>query len=390
MVDAHSCGLTASRRLAPQRPDIIVLHHLRWLAALEVVLGHIRNHLLVDFPTIDHPSGFTKIFYFISGYGHPAVIVFFVISGFLVGGKLVEMAQAPDFPRRWPVFVIDRWSRIFIVLWPALLVTALVVFYTVMFAPTVPLATSTNWDAGWTHPVSDDLDIRRWALNIFLLNEIAGPTVALDPPLWSLAFEWAYYMLALAAALLVRRVWSGGAMIFLIYTAILFALILTNAPEILTAGVAWIMGLVAKLASDRRLLAGRATWFGGVALMGGVLIYGRFYPVDDNLFGATVALAVAHSRWHSWRLAEKSARWLADFSFSLYATHAPVIAFLLIVAQSRGLVLQRLSFGPVGLIVTLGILVVTLVFARLVAFVTEDRTRSLRRWCVSLLVPETR
>jgi peptidoglycan/LPS O-acetylase OafA/YrhL len=378
MARTNSSGPAVASSLRPERNNVVVIDYLRWIAALAVVFGHVRNHLLVDYPTVIHPGLFTKAFYLLSGYGRPAVIIFFVISGFLVGGKLVQMAQAPDFSRHWPLFLVDRWSRIFIVMWPALILIGIVLSYIFVCAPMVPLATSNHWDAGWTQPLSSDLNIWRWLLNILLLNEIAGPTIFLDGPLWSLAFEWAYYMLALAVALLLRRVWSLGAAVFLAYASVLFILILNNAPEILTAGVSWIMGMMAKVASDRRLFNGRATWLGGIALVSAVLIYGRFHFIADNLYGIAVALAIAHSRWQT---AEQGGRRLANFSFSLYATHAPVVAFLLVFAQKQGFLLARISVGPAGVILTLGALFVSVAFARLFAFATEDQTNNLRRWC---------
>ena len=59
------------------------------------------------------------VFYFVTGLGHEAVVIFFVMSGLLVGGLSLERYVARRFvPSE---FVIQRLSRIYIVLIPALM-----------------------------------------------------------------------------------------------------------------------------------------------------------------------------------------------------------------------------------------------------------------------------
>lgn len=62
------------------------LNFLRWIAAFLVVVGHLRSLMFPEYSKLVNPSIFQKIFYFITGLGHEGVIIFFVISGFLVGG----------------------------------------------------------------------------------------------------------------------------------------------------------------------------------------------------------------------------------------------------------------------------------------------------------------
>lgn len=67
-----------------------MLNFLRWFAAFLVVIGHLRSFMFIEYNQIISPSIFDKIFYFITGLGHEAVIVFFVLSGYLVGGGTLE------------------------------------------------------------------------------------------------------------------------------------------------------------------------------------------------------------------------------------------------------------------------------------------------------------
>ena len=71
-------------------PRNITLDWLRGLSALAVFSGHLRAALFVDFSTQADPSIMQKIFYLMTGLGHQAVIIFFVLSGYLVGGSVIR------------------------------------------------------------------------------------------------------------------------------------------------------------------------------------------------------------------------------------------------------------------------------------------------------------
>ena len=98
-----------------------LLNACRWGAALLVVLGHARHLILIDYNHVEYKNIFIKGLYFITGLGHEAVVVFFVISGFLVGGLTL---------RKWSTqisykdYFAARFSRIYSVLVPALIVGA--------------------------------------------------------------------------------------------------------------------------------------------------------------------------------------------------------------------------------------------------------------------------
>ena len=62
---------------------------VRGVAALAVMLGHLRNLFFVDSYEIrGYPNLLIKIIYLATGFGHEAVMIFFVLSGFLVGGSV--------------------------------------------------------------------------------------------------------------------------------------------------------------------------------------------------------------------------------------------------------------------------------------------------------------
>src|SRR5258708_2565612 len=94
----------------------------RGIAALLVCVPHLRVVDFIDYGVLElKPALQDKLFYFLTGQGHNAVMIFFVLSGFFVAGSV-----AGDFERgtwSWKKFAARRLSRLYVVLVPALLLT---------------------------------------------------------------------------------------------------------------------------------------------------------------------------------------------------------------------------------------------------------------------------
>src|SRR5262245_48422284 len=88
-----------------------LLDTTRWVAAFAVAFSHVRNFLLLDWGDVAHRSAGYAAFYFASGFGHISVIIFFVLSGYLVGGKAFEALRAGRFSKRR--YLVDRLSRLY-------------------------------------------------------------------------------------------------------------------------------------------------------------------------------------------------------------------------------------------------------------------------------------
>lgn len=59
------------------------LDFLRWVSAFLVLTGHVRAMFFPPYEKLLSADILTKVFYLITGFGHQAVMVFFVLSGFL-------------------------------------------------------------------------------------------------------------------------------------------------------------------------------------------------------------------------------------------------------------------------------------------------------------------
>jgi peptidoglycan/LPS O-acetylase OafA/YrhL len=74
----------------PKAARLDNLDLLRGSAAFLVLSGHLRSYIFQSYGELAQESLPVKAFYFGTGLGHQAVIIFFALSGFLVGGKALE------------------------------------------------------------------------------------------------------------------------------------------------------------------------------------------------------------------------------------------------------------------------------------------------------------
>ena len=106
-----------------------LLNLLRWVSALIVLLSHLRSIMFIDLPNVATPLNILwKLFYFITGFGHQAVIVFFILSGYLVGASILKRARKNNLSFK-EYLIIDRGVRIYLVVIPALIITYILDLY---------------------------------------------------------------------------------------------------------------------------------------------------------------------------------------------------------------------------------------------------------------------
>jgi peptidoglycan/LPS O-acetylase OafA/YrhL len=98
----------------------VLLDATRALAAFEVCLSHWRAMLFLPFPLLSSAEKkLMAVPYVLTGAGHQAVIIFFVLSGYLISGSVYRMMSAGTWS--WRKYLTHRLVRLWIVLIPALL-----------------------------------------------------------------------------------------------------------------------------------------------------------------------------------------------------------------------------------------------------------------------------
>lgn len=367
----------------------------RWVAAWLVLVGHVRHIVLVDLSSVPHATLIDKGIYFVTGLGHEAVVIFFVISGFLVGGTTLErwQRQGPDLKR----YATARFSRIYTVLLPAMAVAWL-----------MDLA-GLRWFNGselYTNPmryhtislnsdISAGLDTHTLLGNLFMLQGISSGIFGSNNPLWSLAYEWWYYVLfaLLAAAWTGQGPWRtvGAA------TGLLLAVWLPG--HVTLWGGIWLLGLLTHRWTSSP--AWRPPPLIGLGLFALALVWSRVshnvenvnHPetlltsfTRDLVLGAAFSMALASvTRLRAALGFNRLHAWLADFSYTTYLCHFPAMVLLIAVADQAGGIPFRLQPDAAGLAYMTGLSMALLVYCWVFSWLTERHTATVQSWLQAML-----
>jgi len=313
------------------------LDMLRGGAAILVLIEHTRAYVFLAKGELQAASILTKLFYACTSLGHQAVIVFFALSGFLVGGQAIEGMISGKWS--WKDYALRRLTRLWIVLLPAISVTLLLdilgqmltggVGYDGSFGGIYP--SWPNSSAPLDHSLSTIFG------NIFFLQTILTPVLGSNGPLWSLANEFWYYVIfpLLASIFLLPQ---RSVMVAL--SCVLLGMLLTMLPlELLKGGLIWVLG-AASAFMTRRTVRHRfwKSWIvrmaiGLCVLISIGLVEISWAGIGDLLLGFSIALAlpVLAGMDSPTAIYSRIARSISEISFTLYVTHFPLLTFLVLV-----------------------------------------------------------
>jgi peptidoglycan/LPS O-acetylase OafA/YrhL len=309
------------------------LNLFRWVAALLVVLAHLRNILFVDYAELTNKTLLLKGFYFITGFGHEAVVIFFVISGFLVGGISAHKYANGRFDPG--DFVIHRFSRIYIVLVPALIVGYLLDHIGLIYFNNSQLYTNSlqfNFDRNFT----EYMDGGTWLGNLLMLQHISVNVYGSNGPLWSLSYEWWYYCLFFCAIGVVSR--TNSLFARALYGIAIVLMISWLPTQIIIWFVIWLAGMVIAFSPIGRVKLHPWVAFG---LFLAALVWSRFDHTLNSVQGLHIKflrdfvlatgcfllLTSLLQRTSSLPKLERIHRVFAEFSYTTYLVHLPILVF---------------------------------------------------------------
>lgn len=361
-----------------------VLNLWRWAAAWIVVAHHLKQLLLPQAIDYSGPRLVLLPFVTLAGLGHEAVIVFFVISGFLVGGLTLNSAGKRGFSLT--DYGVKRFSRIYIVLLPALVLTAAVDLigarywnqsglYSGALGPQIGSMMSSS---------INQLNLPTFLSNLFMLQRVVTPTFGSNGPLWSLANEWWYYMLFAAAAVFWFDKRLAVRAICVVATVGMIALL---PLPLLAWGAFWVVG-VAVYEYLRRGWWRPPVWLGVAVLIASVVLNivsgwiefpGDSFIRDAMIAGGFAVMLISFDGERAIPFASLHHH-LAEFSFSLYLIHFPLVLLATAIANDAfGLKPASsdswLVFGLCGALMAAAILI-AYGFSRL----TEARTGAFRNF----------
>ncbi|KAF0180683.1 MAG: acyltransferase family protein [Limisphaerales bacterium] len=353
---------------------------VRGVAALAVLFGHLRAFLFVEHSAVAQRNVVTDAFYGLTGFGHQAVVIFFVLSGFLIGGAVQERFAT----NRWSFgdYALRRMTRLWLVLLPAL---ALTLGWDLAGGA---LSGGAGYDGRYYERIHSgpsaaepaDSGVPALLGNVFFLQTIVVRTFGSNGPLWSLANEfWYYLMFPLGFAACHPTTPARLRMLCLVLLAAAGAFLPVG---FLLGGSLWLAGYAASVVARSRFapLARSAPVFWGALLaLGGVLLWNRWRGLEGAdywialAFAATLPRLAADTGGSDWW--RGPARYFGNTSYTLYLFHFPFLAFLSFgVLQGR-----QWQPGAAGFAVYAGIVALTLAGSHLVWWLFERRTEEVRR-----------
>ena len=99
------------------------LDFIRGTAAISVLYCHLRVLFMHSIAPTIALNAATRLLYLLSSYGRPAVMVFFVLSGWLISGAIIRNNHSGTW--RWRDYIVSRGVRLYCVLVPGLVLTLL-------------------------------------------------------------------------------------------------------------------------------------------------------------------------------------------------------------------------------------------------------------------------
>lgn len=359
-------------------PRACWLDWVRFLAALLVCVVHTRNVVWMDWASIEPASRhlFSLALIGVGRLGHEAVMVFFALSGFFVGGACLRSIRERSFDGRH--YAIDRFSRIY----PPYL-AAILLSLAVALIPRIP---------------TPDPSPGSVIGHLFFLQGPFCPVLPGNVPLWSLAYEACFYVMAGVIAHLWTQRGRGGWTPLALTLLVLSILWLRHAVWLYAA--CWAFGALAFHLQDR--LRGPRILVGGLVLAAlGTLLHQTGMSTHGSLPTSipprlgqdtgTALLAAGVSLTLPWlanasprtrgarRLGELGAP-LAAFSYSLYLIHLPVLELAAPLVPRRSTI-----FGADSLLRFSALIALCLLSAWVFALLFERPAPLIRRHLLRLL-----
>ncbi|NGZ88120.1 acyltransferase family protein [Duganella aceris] len=352
----------------------IYLDLTRFVAALLVVIYHSNVRLIIadKLP--------------LSTHGHAAVIVFFVLSGYVISHMTTTRETTPI------TYWASRLSRFYSLTIPTVLLCPLLDTCGESLAPQF-YADRTTHGLAWLRIITSLTYLNEiWTVSIMSFSNV---------PYWSLCYEMWYYVLFAITTFM-----RGKARLALgISVAALLG------PKIMLLAPIWLLGVVLH---RHPTLARLPQWLGWALFLASWPLYGLFQRYGMTEYGSQLLLRLIGEQWHQQmtfskflltdyllaliiaanfigfrtvahrfaallRPSENIVRWLAGYTFSLYILHQPLLQFYAAVFDG----------DPRGRLFYAQVMLATLLNSVIIGHFTEHKRHHLRRLLTTLMQTRT-
>ena len=357
------------------------LDQVRWIAASIVAVGHAIGIL-------NSRSNGSGVLNYVADMRGPAVYIFFVLSGYLVGGLVLRDCER----FRFSSYCIARTSRIYIVLIPAIFLTVSLDGLAFHMYSASPLYAKI-WQGG---ALGDDVIFSRYTFanflgSIFSLEPLFSRPIGSAASLWSLGYEWIFYFsfpLLYAMGHKLNGVHGANIIILVSIIATFFATRIGAAFWII-----WLLGAYARklklsdfIRNERIEAIVKAVAFLSLLtlLINGSRISHQICIVGIGIFG--FVFLSSNPLWEH-RFATRYDHVLAGFSYSLYVTHLQFLTFLAATLYAMGMLPVNGIVSPFSVVIyTIGLLIAAFALAIVFGRLFESRTQTLSQWLEARLV----
>jgi peptidoglycan/LPS O-acetylase OafA/YrhL len=319
-----------------EKNDVAVLNGLRGMAALYVMMHHCRMELSQPYSAFrSHPEQYNtlnKILFYLTSafrFGHEAVILFFIISGFVIHLKQARQPVKTAWSKfNMPDYFIKRVLRIYPTLLLSFLVTWLLDF--ILFKINDQSLSATGL---YTYQTFFE--------NFFLIS--AGHIWGSNGPMWSLKHEWFFYVIYPLLFLLdtIKPI-IAVIVCVLFFVSFMFGLQIPLIGEAASTLIIWWMGaLFAKVYINRdNGMMPKLIWLiiPGLAFS---IFYkdGAYHDLACGLLFTGILALLLSNKIKKANAFITRFSFFGYFSYSIYILHFPMLVFIngMIVKYNNGL-----------------------------------------------------
>jgi len=365
----------------------------RWAAAFIVFISHLRNPLFFSYNSInpEEINIVIQIWYFITGWAGEAVIIFFVLSGLLVGASGYEKINMGRFSVS--SYLIDRFSRLYVAFIPALMLSFMFDYFGSSYFSNIGF-----WDH--SHPMINEkinsisfeekLKLDIFVANFFMLQNFFFDTLGSNSPLWTISAEFWFYIVFAVFALL--KLGQGKYVTVLLFSFMFFFLYFFRFEFVLLLGY-WLVGVFAGTMKPSTKIKPSFAFF----IVISALVFSRFFinlsstateiVVTNYIIAISYGLLILSMRGKDFNFFIKFSsinKFLASFSFSLYLLHFPIMLIILaVLSQYQIFAGISIGYSPtnlIGLAIYFSLIIFVCFFSYIFSLFTEKKTYIVRNW----------
>lgn len=307
--------------------------------------------------------------------GYQAVMVFFVLSGYFISSTIVKAIINGKWS--WGDYLLKRVTRLWIVLIPCLLLTYIIGIIQVSLFGYHKLVESLNWHTFFG--------------NIFFLQKIIVDPFGMNGPLWSLSYEFWYYLLFPCLLLTIYSKTIGKKIFYLtLFSLIAFFV----GSKIMLYFLVWMLGAIIpffKLLNLKSKVTKRVIILFSLAL----LLISMNYPASIATFTKDIKVGITSAFFvyivislYNKETSNSNInipQYLAGFSFTLYLAHYPLANLIL-----TWLVSPSWPFSETTLLIKVVLALFVLIYSWILAMITERHTEVIRKKIQDLIIKKQR